>query len=639
MTVESIEKVPQSQQGLATKTEEIVVEPQRDSWGHKAEFLLASVGLAVGLGNIWRFPYLCQRNGGGAFLIPYIIFMVIEGLPLFFIEFAIGQRFRKTAVLAWKEIHPALYGIGISCIVVSLALCVYYVIVLSWCVYYFYMSFTSNLPWDVKNCINYPPFKKILDQIANAPNETVKTKFKAVRDSFPDCCVQDTPQWYFYHKALQISPAIDDAGVGLNTKLTVCLIVAWVVTYLCVVKGIQSSGKVVYFTAVFPYVVLIILFFRGVTLEGAGKGIEKFFKPDFSRLKEPEIWMDAATQMFFTLSLGFGALIAFASYMPEKNNCTRDAYTVVFINCLTSIFAGIVVFSILGYRELKTGIDATKLGSGPGLAFMTFSHALLLMDASPFWAILFFSMLILLGIDSEFGTLEAAISPMYELGWIKMNKSLFTGIVAVVMFLIGLAMVSGPGFYIFQIFDNYSVTLPLLLIAFFQVVAVSWVYGNENFANDIEYMTGSRPNIFWLICWKYISPLALIIVFIASVVKNASNEPTYSAYVGCKQAPFSPLHPGSKTWTASFQYPGWGKFLIALVILASILPTLFFIVYYWPKNWLQGFRKRFASGYVNYLPDPSHVDRSRRKSPQQVENEIKAKKQQLYAESEKAKLA
>ena len=132
------------------KAEDVKVEPNRESWGHKAEFLLASIGLAVGLGTVWRFPYLCQKNGGGAFLIPYIIFMVIEGLPLFMIEFAIGQRFRKTAILAWKEIHPALFGVGLSCLAVSFMLCVYYVIVLSWCVYYFFHVISNKFALEPK---------------------------------------------------------------------------------------------------------------------------------------------------------------------------------------------------------------------------------------------------------------------------------------------------------------------------------------------------------------------------------------------------------------------------------------------------------------------------------------------------------
>lgn len=178
--------------------------------------------------------------------------MVIEGLPLFMIEFAIGQRFRKTAILAWKEINPAFFGIGISCIAVSFMLCIYYVIVLSWCVYYFFMSFQNNLPWDKKNCINYKPYQKLLQEISkyDKMNQTFPwvvsnlTKLNAMKNAFPDCCVKDAPLWYFYHKTLQVSTSIDDSGVGLNTKLTICLIVAWIVTYLCVVKGIQSSGKV-----------------------------------------------------------------------------------------------------------------------------------------------------------------------------------------------------------------------------------------------------------------------------------------------------------------------------------------------------------------------------------------------------------
>ena len=142
---------------------------------------------------------------------------------------------------------------------------------------------------------------------------------------------------------------------------------------------------------------------------------------------DPRAWMDAATQMFYSLSIGFGALIAFSSYMPRKNNCNHDAITVVLANCGTSLFSGIVVFSFLGHREHVTGIPVTEISPGPGLAFMTFCDAFLLMDVSPLWAILFFFMLILLGIDSEFGTLEGAVAPLYDLKWVTMRKEYFMG--------------------------------------------------------------------------------------------------------------------------------------------------------------------------------------------------------------------
>jgi len=393
----------------------------RDAWGNKIEFILASIGLAVGLGNVWRFPYLCQKNGGGAFLIPYFIMMVIEGIPLFYIEFAIGQRFRRSAPGAWARIHPALKGIGISCIIISILMCIYYVCVIAWSFLYLFVSMTDKLPWTIENCPRYSEYKPLADQCA------ANSSMCDAKNNFNECCMKDPQLYYFYRKALDVSVDITDSGSGFNGKLFGCLILSWVVVYACIVKGVKSSGKAVYFTATFPYLILIILFFVGVTLDGADIGLKKLFTPKWEKLKDPGIWMDAAAQMFFTLSLGFGALISFASYMPLRNNCVRDAYTVVLINCGTSLFAGIVVFSILGHREKVTGNPVDKVGGGPGLAFITFCDAFLQMPVSPLWSCLFFIMLILLGIDSEFGTLEALIAPFYDMKWVKFRKEFFTG--------------------------------------------------------------------------------------------------------------------------------------------------------------------------------------------------------------------
>ncbi|XP_028405512.1 sodium-dependent neutral amino acid transporter B(0)AT2-like [Dendronephthya gigantea] len=618
--------------GRSTDRLDESVEEERDAWGSKWEFILASIGLAVGLGNVWRFPYLCQKNGGGVFLIPYIIFMFIEGIPLMLLEFAIGQKFRMTAVSLWKTIHPALFGVGLASLAVSLFLCVYYIVVIAWCFLYFFISMQKDLPWKIdKLCDNYTDYKFVLDEKEKwSANKSFYSKPPYLNNSlyynvsqyaerkynesiekinnFPDCCVIDPPQWYFYTEVLDVSTDIDDYSKGVNLKLFGCLVLAWIVVFLCVVKGIKSSGKVVYFTAVFPYVILIILFFRGVTLEGAGIGLEAFFSPEgaWERLGDVQVWKDAATQMFFTLSLAFGALIAFASYMPKNNQCMNDAYTVVFINCGTSLFAGVVVYSILGYRQVKTGIPANKVGSGPGLAFMAFSDALLQLDLSPFWAVLFFFMLILLGIDSEFGTLEAAITPMMEIGILpkKWRKEVNTAIVVVVMLLIGIAFIAGNGFYVFQIFDGYAASLPLLIVAFFQCIAVAWIYGNDRFSDDIEEMTGKRPWIGWMICWKYISPLALLIVVIATVYDLGKESAKYDIFVGCVQAPVSNSYSGTKEWTSKVTYPGWGQFIVALVILVPTVAIIFYIIYKWPKNWKESFHKMFCTGINNYLPDP-----------------------------------
>jgi len=440
-----------------------------------------------------------------------------------------------------------------------------------------------------------------------------------------DCCLKDPQLYYFYTNALEVSNSISNTG-GINGKLAGCLILAWVVVYLCIVKGVKSSGKAVYFTATFPYVILVIMFFVGVTLPGAGIGLKALFYPDFTRLSDPQIWMDAATQMFFTLSLGFGALVSFSSYMPRKNNCVRDAYTVVLINCATSIFAGIVVFSILGHRELVTGQKVTEVGGGAGLAFITFCDAFLQMPVSPLWSCLFFIMLILLGIDSEFGTLEGAIAPFYDMKWVKMRKELFTGLAAFVMMLIGLALVTKSGYYVFQIFDDFAVSLGLLFIAFFQTIAVSWVYGTDKFSNDIEYMTGKRPYLFWMICWKYISPFAIFVIFIANVSKMSSGVAMYSLYVGCAEqlTRFSPLAAGVDGSITKVPYPAWAQFIIVVFITCTMLPIVVFLVWDLVKNptaWLEGFKNKFGN-VIEYHPDPIMMDPSRRKSPEEMEIDI-----------------
>lgn len=179
--------------------------------------------------------------------------MVIEGLPLFFLEMGIGQKFRRCALLSWKEIHPVFFGVGVGMLMVSIMLCLYYVVVIAWCCYYFFISFTSQLPWQkhllCKNAAAYTNLYQEMEQFCSGQNATCKntTTYLAYQrnyTNFPDCCVRDPPQYYFYHHTLQISPSIDDIGVGINGKLAGCLLFAWVITYLCIVKGIKSSGKV-----------------------------------------------------------------------------------------------------------------------------------------------------------------------------------------------------------------------------------------------------------------------------------------------------------------------------------------------------------------------------------------------------------
>lgn len=532
----------------------------RGKWGNQIEFVLAAIGFAVGLGNVWRFPYLCQKNGGGAFLIPYFMSLFLLGIPLFFLELAIGQSLRQGSVGVWNAIHPYLGGLGYACVVVCILVGMYYNMIISWCFYYLFASFQNPLPYS------------------SCPRDLNGTLLE-------ECKEAGSTQYYWYSKALNVSSSIEEGG-GVMWHLVMVLLVAWVVVFLCMMRGVQSAGKAVYFTATFPYLVLTIFFGRGVSLEGAGAGVAYMFKPQFSKLANPQVWLEAATQIFFSLSVAFGGLIAMSSYNPVHNNCHRDAIVVSLINCGTSIFASIVIFCILGFRATtslnecqefwfnKTDINGTDLvkehchdleywlsqsASGPGLTFIAFTEAIVRMPASPIWSVLFFCMLLTLGMGSMFGTLEGVITPFYDMKIVPFRKEIMTAMICGFCFLCGIIFTQQSGQYWLQMFDNYCATLPLLLIGFCELVGVSYIYKIERFEDDIQYMLGFRPHLYWKICWRYISPGLIIIIFIASIVNLAINPMQYSAW------------DKNKYKTKDMDYPGWGYAIIVLLISLSVL--------------------------------------------------------------------
>lgn len=532
----------------------------RGKWGNQIEFVLAAIGFAVGLGNVWRFPYLCQKNGGGAFLIPYFMSLFLLGIPLFFLELAIGQSLRQGSVGVWNAIHPYLGGLGYACIVVCLLVGMYYNMIIAWCFYYLFASFQEPLPY------------------AHCPKIDNGTLLE-------ECKEAGSTQYYWYRKALDASSSIEESG-GLVWHLILVLLVAWAVVFLCMMRGVQSAGKAVYFTATFPYIVLTIFFGRGVSLEGAGAGIAHMFKPQFAKLINPQVWLEAATQIFFSLSVAFGGLIAMSSYNPVHNNCHRDALMVSLINCGTSVFASIVIFSILGFKATRSFHDCqdywgatndtngtdlvamhckdldhwlSKSASGPGLTFIAFTEAITMMPASPIWSVLFFCMLLTLGLGSMFGTLEGVITPFYDMKIVPFRKEIMTAMICAVCFFIGLLFCQHSGQYWLQMFDNYCATLPLLFIGLCELIGVSYIYTTERFEDDIQYMLGFRPHLYWKICWRYVSPALITIIFIASIINLAINPMQYSTWDTVNSK------------TVDTNYPGWGYAVIVLLICASVL--------------------------------------------------------------------
>lgn len=556
-TADLIAPIPSSEDKLD------FTDPERASWDNKFQYLLSAIGLAVGLGNVWRFPYLAQKNGGGAFLLPYIIMLFLEGLPIFYMELAMGQRMRNGPIGTWSQISPYLGGIGVACVMVSYIVGIYYNTIIAWCLYYLVQSFRSELLWSTCPIIPVP----------GAP-------YKNMTQPVKECELAGPTAYFWYRSTLDVSSSIEENGHML-WHLELSILCAWIIVFFCMINGIASSGKVVYFTATFPYVVLVIFFFRGVTLKNFHVGLVHMFLPKFDRLSDPQVWLEAANQIFYSLGLAFGGLMAMSSYNPVNNNCLKDAYTVVFINCGTSVFAGIVIFSILGFKAsasydrcLESTVEAGKnltcdlqnelesTASGPGLAFIAFTEAINQFPAPPIWAILFFLMLLTLGLDSMFGSLECVTTCVMDSGRfpdLQKKKFVVPAFLCLTSFLISLCFATQSGSYIFLLFDEFTGGFPLMVIALFEIISVSYIHGLHRFAEDVELMVGTRPNYYWLLMWKYISPLVIIIILSASIIKMLIQGVTYEVW-------------DKETATKIDRpWPGWSLFVASLLIIAILI--------------------------------------------------------------------
>nr|XP_046171059.1 sodium- and chloride-dependent transporter XTRP3-like [Oncorhynchus gorbuscha] len=590
----------------------------RAEWDNPMQFVLACVSYAVGLGNVWRFPYLCQMHGGGGFLIPYLLMLVLLGVPLFYMELAIGQKMRLGSIGAWRAINPYLGGVGLASVVTSMYLCLYYNVINAWSFWYFFHSFQSILPW------------------AECPVNSNLT-------GHVEECERATPtQYFFYRETLDISGSIEENG-GIHMGQALCLLLAWMIVYLFIVKGVKSTGKVVYFTATFPYLVLIIYLIRGVTLHGAINGVKYMFTPKMEQLANPTTWINAATQIFFSLGLGFGSLIAFASYNQYNNNFEKQAIVVSMVNSSTSIFASIVTFSIYGFKatfnyesclervrllllntfdlaedtislenvnhwiaelnrthpeqfaslggrlescDLEAELDTAV--EGTGLAFIVYSEAIKNMPVSQLWSVLYFIMLLLLGMGSMLGNVIAVITPLSDLKFISryMSTKTLNGLVCLFCLLLGLGFTTRSGNYWFTMFNDYGATFSLLFIVLVEVITVCYIYGIKRFEKDVEDMLGHRLNWYWKIMLAGVSPILLIALFIFYIVNYIQGgTPTYQAWN--KEL-------GKSVVT---EYPPYAQAFIGLLLASSVccIPLTALYTYCKKRNLASGKRERTVS--------------------------------------------
>jgi len=475
-------------------------------WETRVGFVLASIGSAIGLGNIWRFPYICYKFGGGAFVIAYLIALIIVGIPLLTLEFALGYKMKGSAPLSLGRIKFILSGyeensptltrkgkfewIGWFALLVGFGIVTYYSVIMGWAANYLVYSF--NLKWG------------------------------------------ENPSKFFYENVLALSKGIFEIG-SVQWKILVGLAASWVWIVLSIWKGARTVGKVVYFTVTIPWIIIVIFVIRGLTLPGAFEGVKYYLTPNFKMLLQPELWHAAFSQVFFSLTVGFGVMIAYASFLPPRSDIVNNAFLVAFADAATAYVGGFAVFSTLGhYAKLMNTSVANVMRSGPELAFVTYPTIINHLPLAPLFGVLFFLMLLTLAIDSAFSLVEAGVAGLMDKFGVR-RKWANIGIV-VVAFLCGIIYCTKGGLYWIDVVDYFMNNFGLFVVAMLESLIVAYIYGADNLRNFANSVSEIRVGKWWSFCVKFAVPfsslLILMFTFRKVLLSSYGGYPRLAEFLG-----------------------------------------------------------------------------------------------------------
>ena len=453
-----------------------MAEVTRERWGSRTLFIFAAIGSAIGLGNIWRFPYLSYEYGGGVFLIPWVIGLIVLGIPWMMMEFGMGRYFQKGAPGVFEGIGKKWEWVGWWPVFCAFLIDTYYVVILAWSLRYVVSS--ATMAWGVGE--------------AGAAGAGA----------------------YFFEQVLNLSSGPSVLGAPVLPLLGF-LALTWVVLFFIMFKGAKVIGKVAVWTVTIPWALLLVLLIRGLTLPGAIDGLNYYLSPDLAALGNVDVWFAAFSQIAFTLSLGMAGMFAYGSFIAKKADVTNNAFIASFSNCATSFFAGFAVFSIVGFIMQALSVPVGDVSSaGLGLAFVTFPVGIsMLPGANAFIGILFFLCVFFLGIDSAFFlAYGGVIAPLMDkFGWSRVKA---TAIVCVVAFLIGIVYTTTGGLYWLDIVDRTVCFYGLLITGALACLVVGWGFGADKLRVHLNETSDIKVGSWWNWLLKIVVPLGLLFVVI-----------------------------------------------------------------------------------------------------------------------------
>ncbi len=488
--------------------------PRREAFGSRNVFILSAIGSAVGLGNIWRFPYVAYEGGGGAFLIPYLCALLTAGIPLLFFDYAIGHRFRGSAPLAFRRLHRRAEPLGWWQVLICVVIAVYYAVIIAWAGMYTW--FSAQLTWGPGN-----------------END------------------------FFFTDFLQMA---DVAEVGLSTafvpQVGIPLAVVWLVVIVIMGLGVKRGiGRANMILMPLLTVMFAILVVQSLFLPGALDGLNAFFTPNWEALADPAVWASAYGHIFFSLSVAFGIMVTYASYLKRKTDLTGSGLVVAFANSGFEILAGIGVFAALGFMAQAQGTEVSGVASsGIGLAFIAFPTIVSQATGGSIIGVLFFGALVFAGVTSLISILEVIVAALQDkLGWGRVRTTL---IVSIPLAVISMALFSTTtALSVLDTTDAFVNAFGIMAVALVAVVVVAWLLRRLPALTDhLNRRSSFGVGRFWMLLVGALSPLVLGYLFVSELISKLS-EP-YGGYPSWFLGVF-----------------GWGM-VIALVILAVLLSLL-----------------------------------------------------------------
>lgn len=489
----------------------------RPQWGTRAGFVLAAIGSAVGLGNIWRFPYTAYENGGGAFFIPYLFALLTAGIPLLIMEFTLGHKYRGSAPLTFARLNKKYEWIGWWQVAVSFVIATYYAAIIAWALSFTVFSF--NLKWG-----------------------------------------SDT-EGFLIGKYLQTSAAGEVGGVVPGVFIP--LVIVWVITlgvlFKGVKKGIEVANKIMIPALVILFLIIVV---RAVTLDGAAMGLDAFFKPDWSQIASPKVWVAAYGQIFFSLSIGFAIMVTYASYLPKKTDITNNAFITGFANSGVELLAGIGVFAALGFMAQKAGVGVEEVAAGGvGLAFIVFPQIINEFPAlNGFFGSLFFICLTLAGLTSLISIVETFVAGVQDKFKVSRTKSVAIG--GGLAALISILFATKGGLNFLDAADYFINQFGVALAGLVEVVVVAWVLKElKNIQEHANSISDIMIGTWWRVCLGVITPVVLGYMMVQNIIDNIKEN--YGGYP-----------------TSFIIYSGW------TVAVAAIILGIVFTAFKWQKDTL-----------------------------------------------------